>query len=390
MRSTVRYVSSVLGSRGASPFLLAITHSGVAPVNTSGIRRLLITTLGVALLSTACASGTSSPTPASTPTSAAGSITPSVAPSETASEAPLAEKRDFIISSSVFGLSQVALLEAIDVLNNDGWNILAAELAQSELAAEGVASGQFHMSTGASNTVLQMVEGGADVKYVSDRVGNEWTIYAKSDITSCADLDGKRMAIHSPGAVSTAMVKDWINVNCPGTEPEYLVISGSQNRMAALQAGQVDASPLELADALQLDAESPDEFRLISSLAVELSDLHPTTLYAHGDFIRDYPGSIRAIIRAMLEENRKINADTSGAYLAQLHEKHLGEPIDPAIAQVYIELGIYPNDGGLTDEGVQFTLDFFTRAEVVQPGLTADQIADLSHLNAVLEEIGRD
>lgn len=358
-------------------------------MNASGIRRSLIASLGIALLAAACTSGTASPTPAPTPapTSTPGAGTPG--PSAAPTEEPLAEKRDFILSSSTFGLSQVALLEAVDVLNSQGWSILAAELAQSELAAEGVASGQFQMSTGASNTVLLLVQGGADVKYVADRVANEWTIYAKNDITSCAELNGRTVAIHSTGAVSTAMLKDWINVNCPGTEPEYLVISGSQNRMAALQAGQIDASPLELADAFKLEAESPGEFRLVSSLATELSSLHPTTLYANGDFIREYPGSIRAIIRAMLEENRKINADTSGAYLVQLHEKHLGEPIEVSVAQRYIELGIYPDNGGLDDEGVQFTLDFFTRAGVVNPGLTAAQIADLTHLNAVLDEIGR-
>ena len=89
------------------------------------------------------------------------------------------------------------------------------------------------------------------------RVQNEWTLYAKNDIADCAGLDGKKLAIHSQGAVSTSMVKNYVATVCSGTEPEYIVIEGSPNRVAALRANQIDASPLELADAIGIDAQDP-------------------------------------------------------------------------------------------------------------------------------------
>ena len=80
-------------------------------------------------------------------------------------------------------------------------------------------------------------------------------VYAlkKSGIKTPKDLDGKKLALHSEGAVSTAMVKNWVNTKCPGTKPNYVIIAGSDNRLAAMLANQIEASPVELGDAVTLD-----------------------------------------------------------------------------------------------------------------------------------------
>jgi hypothetical protein len=47
-----------------------------------------------------------------------------------------------------------------------------------------------------------------------------------------------------------------------------------------------------------------------------------------------------------------------------------------------------PN-GGITQDGFQSTIDFFTNSGAIDPGLTVDKALDLSYLNAVLDDIGR-
>ena len=67
---------------------------------------------------------------------------------------------------------------------------------------------------------------------------------------------------------------------------------------------------------------------------------------------------------------------------------NVAEFTEPADLAAGVEV-LFDVNGGLDEEGVEFTLNFFTEAGVVEPGLTVDQIADLSHLEGVLEEIGR-
>ena len=89
-------------------------------------------------------------------------------------------------------------------------------------------------------------------------VANDWSVLAKADIVHCADLDQRRMAIHSECSVSAAMLRAYIEKTCPGTEPEYLIIPGSENRASALLVGEIDAAPVELIDAVRINALRPD------------------------------------------------------------------------------------------------------------------------------------
>jgi NMT1/THI5 like len=78
-----------------------------------------------------------------------------------------------------------------------------------------------------------------------------------NDIKKCADFAGKRLAITGEGSGSAALTRACIAQNCPGTEMEIVLISGSSNRAVALLAGEVDLIPLELPDAQRITPEAP-------------------------------------------------------------------------------------------------------------------------------------
>ena len=88
----------------------------------------------------------------------------------------------------------------------------------------------------------------------------------------------------------------------------------------------------------------------------------------------------------------------AGARLDQsiLAAKVDGRPVDlsarltkDAAIEAYTTGSFLPVNGGLTEEDLQYTIDFFTDAGVLEGDLTVEQAADLSYLEAVLEEIGR-
>jgi ABC-type nitrate/sulfonate/bicarbonate transport system substrate-binding protein len=301
--------------------------------------------------------------------------------------------KSFTVGFTSAGMSSAPFLAAIDSLNSQGYNIKTPELAESELVTEGVAKGRFAFGSGANNEVMTANSKGANLKVVVDRVSNEWTIYARKSITQCADLNGKRLAIHSEGAVSTAMVKNYIETKCPGTKPNYVVISGSPNRLAALLADRIDASPLELTDAVTLEAKASDRYALLASFSQDLPQLHPTSVYVNGDFAKKNPETVKAVVKALLEQNRKIAGNP--AYLKQIAEKFVPKAIDASTidsaAKKYVDLKMFNVNGGLNQADLDYTSKFFgpSGAKAVDKDMPASQWSDLSYLNQVVNELGQ-
>jgi NitT/TauT family transport system substrate-binding protein len=310
-----------------------------------------------------------------------------------ASESGEAEgTKEFSVGFTSLGLSSAPFLAALDTLRDDGYSIETPELAESELVTEGVANGDFAFGSGANNAVMLANTQGANLRLIVDRVQNEWTLYARNDITECADLDGKRVAIHSEGAVSTVMVRNYIAQNCPDAEPEYIIISGSPNRLAALLADQIDASPLEVTDTITIDNEASDRFGLLASFSEELPELSTTSVYVNGDFADENPGTVEAVVQAVLEQHRQIEGDPD--YLKQIAEEYVGDALDPetvdAVAQRYVDLGLFDPDGGLTEEKLTYTAEFFgpDNANAVEELLPVEDFADLTYLEQALNELG--
>jgi ABC-type nitrate/sulfonate/bicarbonate transport system substrate-binding protein len=350
-----------------------------------GLSLLVVGTLALA----ACASGTSPSPSAAAPSSAPPASSP---PSAEPTPTEMPGTKEFTVGFTSAGLSSAPFLAAIDALNNSGYTIDVQVLDQSELVTEGVSSGDFAFGSGANNSSMAAVEKGANLKVLIARVNNEWTLYARTDITDCAGLGGKKLAIHSQGAVSTAMVKNYVETTCSGTEPNYVVIEGSNNRVAAMLADQIDASPLELSDSITIEAQAADKYHLISSFAADLPDLQTTSIYVNGDFAEENPGSVLALVKAVLEQHRKVGGDA--AYLKSIAEEFVGDAINPdtidEAAQKYVDLEMFPTDGGLTEENLAYTAEFFgpDGTGSTEALLELDQFADLSFLQMALDELG--
>lgn len=350
-------------------------------VSSSPYSRFFIAAAVGALIASACG-GATTPAASAAPASAAVAAAPTAV--------PFKGTKTFKVVFTSIGLSSTPMLAAIDALRKDGFTIDTPEIAESELALQGLAKGDFAFGSGTTSGVLAVAEKGAKIKILMDRLSSEWTVYATANIKTCADLDGKKLAIHSEGAVSSAMVRDYLNTNCPAAKPNFLIVPGSDNRLAALLAGQIDASPLELSDAIALEAKGGAKFVQVTNFAKTLPTVHPTTVYANGDFLTANPDSARALIKAILLEHRKIAGNAK--YLEDITVKYfpkIAKETLPAAAKQYVDLKMFDVNGGLTPELVQASIDFFAAAGSIKAGMKVSDVSDFSHLNLVLQEIGK-
>ncbi len=360
--------------------------------------------LGIVTVVLATACGTAAPAqPAATAAKPAGAATPAAAakpaeaenatpqaPSVLQSSAPQGNKPTIKLAfSSSPGFTDLPMLIALERLQSQGYGTESVNFHASEIAIESVAKGDTQIGGGSTFTALQAMQKGAKMKLVSDRNANEWVVVSTSDLKQSSDLQGKRLAIHSEGAVSTAMLRVWLKETCPQTQPTILVISGSDNRANALLAGQIDATPLELADVINVENKAPGKYNRLANFSAGLPKLDSSSVYVNADFLAKNRQAVVDFIAEQVKVNREVKQNPQLLKDAvQKYTPALAGNAD-AIIKGYESINGFDANGGLTAERVTYSLDFFVTAGQLQPGLTLEQVSDLSILNDVLAKLGR-
>jgi ABC-type nitrate/sulfonate/bicarbonate transport system substrate-binding protein len=287
-------------------------------------------------------------------------------------------------------LTDVPSLMAFDLLAAQGYLVRTTSFAQSELAVEALARGDSDFGFGSSRTYWAAVGTGANIVSIMERSANDFLIVTIPEIQTCAHLDGRRFAQHSEGAVSKAMSDAYIQKNCPGIEPEILLIPEGENRAAALLVGEIDATPLKLADYLQVERRAPDQYRALANLAADLPSLKTGLVNVNRDFAVAHPEAVKDYIRALLTIHRQIKRAPDLLVAEAATRLAIDPEVLPQFVAAHCELDIWDVNGGLDEQSVEYSLEFFTTAGKLDAGLTADDVADLVYLNQVLDEIGRE
>ncbi len=304
--------------------------------------------------------------------------------------AQAAGRKMLIGYSSAADFHSVPSLMAIDVLRQRGYEIEPVFFSTPELNVAAEIRGDVQLSTGSVSAAFAAITKDAPLKLITAQNGQEWAVVSTREMKTCADLNGRRLGIHSEAGVSTAMVRAWMAAHCPEAKPQILVVPGSENRAAALTAGRLDATPLELDDAINVVGSNPARFYRLTDFAKDLPDLLNAVFYTRTDNLRANRAFYVAYVTALLQTHRAINAnqqllvDATPKYLPKMKGEDL-----KTIVGAYITSHNYDNNGGLSLSAIQYSIDFYAKAGQFKPGLTAAQTVDFSVLNEVLQTIGR-
>lgn len=283
----------------------------------------------------------------------------------------------------------VPLLMAFDDLEAQGYRVEKTYLASSALIADALARGDAELGMLNNQTMWIAISKGAAVRTLAQFTGSTSVLAGRQEIASCAELHNRRVAMPAAHGLAAALFDRFIKERHPGVTPQVLVIPESAGRVAALLAGEIDASNLPGEELLKLQRQSPGKFHALMSYAREFPQLQVDGLHVSQAWAEQHPRAVKDFLRALLKANRQVSANPQLLYDESVKRLSLDPATARAVSDAHLQMGIWAADGGLTVENVQYTLDFLTRTGALQPGLKVEDVAELSYLRAVLDELGR-
>ena len=293
-------------------------------------------------------------------------------------------------ADAVFGFSGWAVgylptAVAIDRLTEMGYEINVAELGGNSNQLQAAATGAVQITAIAQ--VMDAIDQGLDSRFFMEANTNEFLLVSKAEFATCESLNGRTVGIQSTGSFVGQLAIQWLAQACPGTNANLTVIEGSDNRLAALLANQLDSSVVDLQDWTLLQRAKPGEFTVTGDFT-KMMPIMRAAFAAQQSFIAENPQLIEDWIRVHLDVYREAYGNPD--LLVDKGRELLGE-IDPeampAIVEAFLAAQVWPVDGGLGEQDVMDTINFFNNdGESFVNIKTAADVADRTLLDKVLSQ----
>ena len=170
-----------------------------------------------------------------------------------------------------------------------------------------------------------------------------------------------------------------------------MIIPGSDVRAEALMRGQLDATPAEIGDVLNILQAKPGQFHVLISYAKTFPQLIGSMYFARADYLQKNGPVVESVLEAILKTHRSVEAQpgTVKENALRLLPETKPELID-ATAAAYKELRIWDINGGADKERGEASIKFFEEAGLLKKGaVTFQQAFDTGPLDRALKKIGR-
>jgi ABC-type nitrate/sulfonate/bicarbonate transport system substrate-binding protein len=222
------------------------------------------------------------------------------------------------------------------------------------------------------------------------------TFFPKTDLAVQAVVAGEAdigsaagIAYHAPITVTEALVK-WMAQHYKIT-PNWMIIPGSEVRAEALMRGQLDATPAEIGDVLNILSAKPGQFHVLISYAKTFPQLIGSMYFARADYVQKNAATVESVLEAILRAHR--DADERPASVKENALRLLPETkpeLVDAIAATYKELRIWDVNGGAGKERGEASIKFFEESGLLKQGAVSfNQSFATAPLEKVLSKIGR-
>jgi NitT/TauT family transport system substrate-binding protein len=303
-------------------------------------------------------------------------------------EARAQKKVRFAYPSSA-DVGDVPSLLAWEQLKAQGIEVTPKFFPKTDLAVQAVVAGEAEIGSAAGIAVVKAVESGMNLRIIGEQVRNEWQLVTPVSLKDPKQLDGKRVGYHAPITVTEALVK-WMAKHYK-INPTWMIVPGSEVRAEALMRGQLDATPAEIGDVLNILQAKPGQFHVLISYAKTFPQLIGSMYFARADYLQKNGAIVESVLEAILKAHRAVEAQPSLVKESALRQLPETKPaLIESTAATYKELRIWDINGGAGKERGDASIKFFEEAGLLKQGaVNFQQAFDTGPLDRALKKIGR-
>ena len=300
-----------------------------------------------------------------------------------------AQKKVRFAYPSSADMGDIPSLLAWEQLKKQGIEVVPTFFPKTDLAVQAVVAGEADMGSAAGIAVVKAVESGMNVRIIGEQVRNEWQLVTPVSLKDPKQLDGKRAGYHAPITVTEALVK-WMAQHYK-INPNWMIIPGSDVRAEALMRGQLDATPAEIGDVLNILSAKPGQFHVLISYAKTFPQLIGSMYFARADYVQKNSATVESVLEAILRTHR--SAEERPASIKENALRLLPETkpeLIEATAAAYKELRIWDVNGGASKDRGDASIKFFEESGLLKKdAVSFKQAFDTAPLDKVLNKIGR-
>ncbi|GAB4520147.1 MAG: hypothetical protein Tsb0019_20980 [Roseibium sp.] len=240
-----------------------------------------------------------------------------------------------------------AFFVALDRAKANGLDYEWTAFSDEELAIQAVLSGQMDIGFGTPYAAMQRSK--APIRIVFQLSKLKFFPVTSKKYEKLEDLNGEPIMLHSRGGGTDSIanvIEDKLNIKFG----DRSYVPGSSNRVAALMAGQTDATIVDLSNKNKLMKIAGDKFNVLPMFEVDASD---EALFANLDWIKNNEEAVDIFVSALVsvwqdmsEDPTIISKETDpDGPIGQLPPEILGN-LDSFYTDA-VEGGLYdPNGGG--------------------------------------------
>lgn len=312
---------------------------------------LLVLTLVVG----ACGGSSTAPaaaTSAATRAAATSAATPAATPAPTPSGPPPKIR----VATGGLDFSQV---------NNNKWvlDMKAAGVAEIELVAfENAAQATQATISGATdlliNAVLPIIQlaqaSGPTLTIVAvDLQAPDYILVGRKNVPDLKSLEGKKLGISTPGDISDTLSRITMKrAGVDATKVQFVRIGGTGARIAALQAGSIDAGMAHAADAFTAITKSPD-LKNLFTVGTVVPRFIQHGLAVRGEFLQKNRALVQKLVDGFVESTRwALKNKAEYIALGKKEMKLTDDAVLSAAYDVFIQSNMFAANGGVDDKTV--------------------------------------
>jgi sulfonate transport system substrate-binding protein len=312
--------------------------------------------LGTMILMLAACSAGGEPSASEPIASSPSSMAPeSAAPSEVAGPGEPEADTLRVVQGSDPDFTQVALLKAIEYMENDyGVEVEFNSVVDTDTATRSVIAGQQDIVINSLYFGINANQQGIPLRtFMVDIQAVDYLLVSDPEVTEVEQLVGGTVGINKPGDLGATIADQclkFLDVDPAGVE--FVQVGGTSARMSALLAGQIMAAPAHAAEAL--NAQQEGGLNILADCGVAIGTFLQTGATATQEWLDANPNLAQLWTDAYIDALRWAAEDKDG-YIELSKEvvPDLDDALRDTTYDLLMEQGVFAVNGGLTEESVE-------------------------------------